>query len=1683
LPRALNKSVLKLGIVGPEPVVTRFTNHLEANYPGLDDSSLLLSTLNCSGLQLDVAVQKSLPFFPGFSSAYYRTFATEADLENYISLEDYGNSPDVPGIWAAVVFTVSEGNQWAYKIRANATDIFDTHTERDDYRRGNSANFITQYMYSDAFNYGTAGEKPYLPFPQPGFIPLQTAIDKFIIGRRSAPANSTVLESNDLLAFAADWGCVNGLPLFNASSAASIAVSTLLRSHQLLPQHVTLAPFPVSEYRSDDFYTFVSNVFALIFVLSFFFPSFFLIRGVVVEKEAKLREGMRMMGLADAALFTAWYVTYGALFMVIAVVIAIITGSTFFSHSDGGLLFLYFFIFGLTAMALCVLLSAFFSKAKLAAAVGAVVFIATFFPYFAVNDPLKSDASKVAASFLSPVAFGLALDIISQLEANGVGVNWHNLYTPLHGSYSFGTALGLMLIDFGLYTLLALYLGNVLPQEFGVPLPWYYPCSPRWLKATWAGCTCRCGRGGQEGGAHGKAGSNAESLLGSAGAAAAHHHATGTASADAEADGLLSAHWADRFDSIGIAAGDNVEPPGLALRELAREGRCVSVRGLSKLFPTPDGIKPAVDGVDLDVFEGQIFGLLGHNGAGKTTTISMLTGLIPPSSGDAYVYGHPISSEMAEVRTSLGVCPQHDVLWPDLTVREHLAFFAGIKGMPAKAIPEAVSAMIREVGLTEKVETRSAELSGGQKRKLSVGIALIAGSRVVVLDEPTSGMDPWSRRFTWNVVQSNKAGRIIMLTTHFLEEADILCDRVAIMSNGRIRCCGTSMYLKALFGVGYNLTVVKAAGCDSEALEGVVRRHLLTPEGGVALPHQEVPYRVLSNVGSEMSFQIPFASSPAFPALFRELEACTVTTEEGAAGAAAATAVAAASSPAAPAASRVRIATYGVSVTTLEEVFLRVAEEGAEAAAADKAAAAALAVEKEHRDAPSAHAAVSSAVEPAKAVASATAKGSLNAAPPAAHAGPADGGHGAFFGGSDEYSRAQSVGAGGIFWRHFTALFCKRWRYALRDRRAMLFQLLIPVAALLLGLALLHQVTSATWPEVPLSLSAYNTGIPPAAPGGAPPNFVPVLSNSPLGAQVIGNVTSAGSVPTNAINPFYVPAVQGATFIPVPLPYLAGAYNYSAYDGWGACSFSDPNSAMFLVNQSELAALSYPWYSLNDTWMLSEYLLDSKNGSAPWLPALAPTDAERASAQARRLRAADAALRPSAAVSAAARGGIVQQGGASRYGAYVLNDLQVGPDGSTPVYAAYTALINTTALIGAPTFVAAMHSGLYNWAHGGQNASISVVNAPLPFTRRQGVIINSLLSFVAVLFIVVAFSFIPASFAVFIVKEAEVKAKHQQLISGVSMPAYWLATYCWDIINYCVPCFIAVVLVVAFDVSELVGPSLGATILLFVSYGTAVAPFTYVLSYAFKSHSTAQIMTLIINLLCVILLLASFVMQQISATCPADSYLRFAYRLLPGYALGNGLIQLSLLKELPFLESNCGQLSVLERVMRTYTPFSLEAAGYPIIYMLAESVVYFALAVGIDVLLSYPVIKARLLPDKDVQDKPYEEDDDVVAEAARVDAGRAASDTIVLQHLRKVYAGGKLAVKNLTFGVPQGEVFGFLGINVSGCRVGRRGNDCSILRRPTASSHECCCLSCVVLDSPRNAGRWQDDYPEDAQRR
>jgi ATP-binding cassette subfamily A (ABC1) protein 3 len=194
----------------------------------------------------------------------------------------------------------------------------------------------------------------------------------------------------------------------------------------------------------------------------------------------------------------------------------------------------------------------------------------------------------------------------------------------------------------------------------------------------------------------------------------------------------------------------------------------------------------AVNNIDLDMYSGQIFALLGHNGAGKSTTINMLTGLYPPTQGDALVYGQSIVNAMPEIRRDLGVCPQHDILFDHLTVKEHLELFCAIKCIPAELIDRAVEEMINHVGLTDKRDSMSGLLSGGQKRKLSVGIALIGGSKVVFLDEPTSGMDPYSRRSTWELLRNGKQGRIIILTTHFMDEGE--CIVVGVLSRWWLTC-------------------------------------------------------------------------------------------------------------------------------------------------------------------------------------------------------------------------------------------------------------------------------------------------------------------------------------------------------------------------------------------------------------------------------------------------------------------------------------------------------------------------------------------------------------------------------------------------------------------------------------------------------------------------------------------------------------------------------------------------------------------------------------------------------------------------------------------------------------------------------------------------------------------------------
>jgi ABC-type multidrug transport system ATPase subunit len=189
---------------------------------------------------------------------------------------------------------------------------------------------------------------------------------------------------------------------------------------------------------------------------------------------------------------------------------------------------------------------------------------------------------------------------------------------------------------------------------------------------------------------------------------------------------------------------------------------------------------------------------------------------------------------MPEIRRDIGICMQHDCLFPRLTVREHVEFFARLKGfyneLSREEADKHVDQAIEDVALWEKRHTYSSNLSGGMKRKLSVAIAFCGGSKVVVLDEPTSGMDPFSRRFTWNVIRHYRQNRIIILTTHFMDEADILGDRIAIMAEGKLRCVGSSLFLKKTFGSGYQLTIEKYQAVG-HSLRGRISQASNRPEG------------------------------------------------------------------------------------------------------------------------------------------------------------------------------------------------------------------------------------------------------------------------------------------------------------------------------------------------------------------------------------------------------------------------------------------------------------------------------------------------------------------------------------------------------------------------------------------------------------------------------------------------------------------------------------------------------------------------------------------------------------------------------------------------------------------------------------------------------------------------------------
>jgi ABC-2 type transport system ATP-binding protein len=267
------------------------------------------------------------------------------------------------------------------------------------------------------------------------------------------------------------------------------------------------------------------------------------------------------------------------------------------------------------------------------------------------------------------------------------------------------------------------------------------------------------------------------------------------------------------------------------------EAVAVQTQSISKRF----GDHQAVDGVDLTIRKGELFSLLGPNGAGKTTTIKMLCCLLRPTGGSATVMGHDVGKDPLAVKSVIGMSPQETAIAGQLNARENLEMIGSLHGLPKAEVTKRTDDLLEMMGLTDRASEKVRKFSGGMKRRLSIAMALVSDPEVIFLDEPTLGLDPQARRKVWEYIAALKGDKTVLLTTHYLEEADSLADRIAVIDEGRIVAEGTPAELKAGVSEG-QVMIVKATGLTAEVLAGLRERYSKVTEidGGVEITADDI---------------------------------------------------------------------------------------------------------------------------------------------------------------------------------------------------------------------------------------------------------------------------------------------------------------------------------------------------------------------------------------------------------------------------------------------------------------------------------------------------------------------------------------------------------------------------------------------------------------------------------------------------------------------------------------------------------------------------------------------------------------------------------------------------------------------------------------------------------------------------
>jgi ABC-type multidrug transport system ATPase subunit len=576
---------------------------------------------------------------------------------------------------------------------------------------------------------------------------------------------------------------------------------------------IAITDFPHPSQETTDL---VAVLIGLFVFLAALFGFVLQISEVVAEKEHHLRQALRTMGMLDSVFWLSW-MTYHTMFnfcsALFLCVFGVICRFGIFMRNDFGIMLLIIWIFMQAMTGMAYFIAAFCRKTEQGTLIGfmltlvGIIFqivVAFGIPYtpdyysfggysitilFSIMpwNPLAKILTDFSAAATDPYDGIKSFEHASKycLNYNDASVadlpaectlNDASNYTNCKCVYGIGAYFGNLIALWVGYTLLGIYLDQVRANESGAKQkPYFFFLPSYWSPKADTGVP------------------------------------TSLASIETSPDQGASCHCKD--EDV-VAAFDETRTRLVEVQKgspLESSVNAVEIFNLRRTFKTKArGIFEAVKGSWFSIERGELFCLLGPNGAGKSTTINMLTGVLPPSAGDATIYGERILSPggMDRIRAQMGVCPQFDILWDRLSGLEHMEIYAKMKGLSKDYVKTHAADLLEAVQLTSAAHLVTSGYSGGMKRRLSVAIALLGNPKVVYLDEPTTGMDPVSRRHVWDIIEQAKRDRAIVLTTHSMEEADILGDRIAIMARGVVRCIGSSIRLKKRFGTGYQIAVM-----------------------------------------------------------------------------------------------------------------------------------------------------------------------------------------------------------------------------------------------------------------------------------------------------------------------------------------------------------------------------------------------------------------------------------------------------------------------------------------------------------------------------------------------------------------------------------------------------------------------------------------------------------------------------------------------------------------------------------------------------------------------------------------------------------------------------------------------------------------------------------------------------------